>query len=56
VFAPVSGGKPTGQYETFATSLKGPADLRASGLAVGTDGSLYISADQNGEIWKVVKK
>ncbi len=55
VFAPVAGGKPTGQYETFAVSKKGPTDLRASGLAVGPDGSLYISADQNGEIWKVVK-
>ena len=56
VFAPFAGGKLTGQYETFATSQKGPTDLRASGLAVGKDGSLYISADQNGKIWKVVRR
>ena len=56
VFAPVAGGKLTGQYETFAASAKGPTDLRASGLAVGPDGSLYIGADQNGKIWKVVKQ
>ena len=28
-------------------------DLRASGIAVGPDGSLYISADANGKIWRV---
>ncbi len=56
VFAPFGGGKATGQFETFATGAGGPTDLRASGLAVGTDGSLYISADQNGKIWKVVKQ
>ncbi|MEO7985601.1 MAG: PQQ-dependent sugar dehydrogenase [Gemmatimonadales bacterium] len=56
VFAPFSGGTATGQFETFATGAGGPTDLRASGLAVGTDGSLYISADQNGKIWKVVKQ
>lgn len=56
VFASFSNGTPTGQYETFATSAEGPTDLRASGLAVGTDGSLYISADRNGKIWKVVRR
>jgi glucose/arabinose dehydrogenase len=56
VFAPFSDGKPTGQYETFASGRGGATDLRATGVAVGTDGSLYISADQNGKIWKVVKK
>ncbi|HEY8259156.1 MAG TPA: PQQ-dependent sugar dehydrogenase [Gemmatimonadales bacterium] len=56
VFAPFADGKPTGQYETFATSSSGPTDLRASGVAVASDGGLYISADQNGKIWKVVKK
>jgi glucose/arabinose dehydrogenase len=56
VFAPFAGGQATGKWESFATGRGGPTDLRASGLAVGTDGSLYISADQNGKIWKVVKK
>jgi glucose/arabinose dehydrogenase len=56
VFAPFSDGKATGEYETFATGRGGATDLRASGVAVGTDGSLYISADKNGKIWKVMKK
>jgi glucose/arabinose dehydrogenase len=53
VFVPFGSGRPTGQYTTFATSSKGPTDLRASGVAVGPDGSLYISADANGKIWRV---
>ena len=53
VFVPFKDGKPAGEYSTFATSKEGPTDLRASGLAVAPDGSLYISADQNGKIWKV---
>jgi glucose/arabinose dehydrogenase len=56
VFQPFADGKPSGQYETFASGAGGPTDLRASGLAVSKDGGLFISADQNGKIWKVVKK
>ena len=56
VFVPFTGGKPSGEYSTFATATSGPTDLRASGLAVAPDGSLYISADQNGKIWKVSKE
>jgi glucose/arabinose dehydrogenase len=56
VFVPFTGGKPSGEYSTFATATSGPTDLRASGLAVAPDGSLYISADQNGKIWRVMKK
>jgi glucose/arabinose dehydrogenase len=56
VFVPFSGGKPSGEYSTFATSRKGPTNLRASGLAVAPDGSLYISADDNESIWRVTKK
>jgi glucose/arabinose dehydrogenase len=56
VFVPFTQGKPAGDYSTFATEKGGPTSLRASGVAVGTDGSLYISADQNGKIWKVVKR
>lgn len=55
VFVPFTGGKPFGDYSTFATGASGPTSLRASGVAVGTDGSIYISADQNGRIWKVSK-
>jgi glucose/arabinose dehydrogenase len=56
VFVPFANGRPSGGYSTFATGKGGPTELRASGLAVGRDGSLYISADQNEKIWKVSKK
>jgi glucose/arabinose dehydrogenase len=56
VFVPFASGKPSGGYSTFATARAGPTTLRASGLAVDPDGSLYISADQNEKIWKVTKK
>jgi glucose/arabinose dehydrogenase len=55
VFVPFTGGRPSGEYSTFATETGGPTSLRASGVAVGPDGSLYISADQNGKIWKVTR-
>jgi glucose/arabinose dehydrogenase len=55
VFAPFAQGKATGKYETFATGGS-PTELRASGVAVGSDGSLYISADRNGKIWRVTRK
>jgi glucose/arabinose dehydrogenase len=56
VFVPFTQGKPAGNYSTFATEKGGPTSLRASGVAVGPDGSLYISADQNGKIWKVTRR
>jgi glucose/arabinose dehydrogenase len=54
-FVPFTEGRPSGDYSTFATETGGPTSLRASGVAVGTDGSIYISADQNGKIWKVTR-
>lgn len=54
-FVPFMNGRPSGEYTTFATGAGGPTELRASGVAVGPDGSLYISADQNGKIWKVTR-
>jgi glucose/arabinose dehydrogenase len=56
VFVPFANGRPTGEYSTFATDRGGPTSLRASGVAVAPDGSLYISADQNGKIWKVTRR
>ncbi len=56
VFVPFANGRPTGDYSTFATDKGGPTGLRASGVAVAPDGSLYISADQNGKIWKVTRR
>ena len=55
-FVPFANGRPTGEYSTFATEKGSPTSLRASGVAVAPDGSLYIAADQNGKIWKVTKR
>jgi glucose/arabinose dehydrogenase len=55
VFVPFTSGRPSGSYATFALSKEGPTTLRASGLAVAPDGSLYISADDNQKIWRVSK-
>ena len=54
-FVPFTDGRPSGSYSTFAISKDGPTSLRASGVAVAPDGSLYISADENQKIWKVSK-
>ncbi len=59
VFLPFKDGVPSGDYEVFANGFAGEnktpngAAHRPSGLAQGDDGSLYISDDQNGRIWKV---
>ena len=59
VFQPLAGGKSSGKYVVFADGFAGPvkepgkALHRPSGLAVGPDGSLYISDDQRGRIWRV---
>lgn len=61
VFVPFDGKYPSGEYEEFAEGFKGTdmlmtpssATYRPTGLAVGPDGSLYISEDRTGRIWKV---
>ena len=53
-FAPFENGKATGQFEDFALPAGEPNSIRPSGLAVGPDGSLYIGADREGKIWRVV--
>ena len=55
VFAPFVDGKPTGAYTTFAIGTESDTWLRASGVAVAKDGAVYISADKNGMIWRVVR-
>ena len=47
-------GRPTGQYETFATGGRGPTSLRPAGVAAGPDGSLFIADEGSGTIWKVM--
>ncbi|MFN8650758.1 MAG: hypothetical protein U0133_02500 [Gemmatimonadales bacterium] len=53
-FAPYAGGKPTGAHEVFATATEGPTGLRASGVAVGPDGSVYIAGENSGTVWRVM--
>jgi mono/diheme cytochrome c family protein len=59
VFQPMQNGKVTGDYVIFADGFAGPvkepgrASFRPSGLAAGSDGSLYISDDVHGRIWRV---
>jgi glucose/arabinose dehydrogenase len=53
-FVPFANGKPTGKYHTFAR-MPG-AKLRAVGLAVSKDGALFLAADENKTIWRIVKR
>jgi len=53
-FAPFANGKSAGPSETFAAPSGAPTSIRMTGLAVGPDGALYISADAQGKIWKIV--
>ena len=61
VFQPFKDGKPYGDWEVFADGFAGTAEQKASGraehrpcgLAQGPDGSLYVSDDTNGAIYKI---
>ncbi len=61
VFVPFRDGKPSGKWEVFADGFAGGPDLVASGrakhrpcgLAQGPDGSIYVSDDSKGTIWKI---
>ncbi len=54
VFAPFQNGKAAGTYDTFAAPSGDPTSIRFSGLATGPDGSLYLGADTQGKIWRVM--
>jgi glucose/arabinose dehydrogenase len=62
VFVPFSAdGLTAGSYERFAEGFAGPgrplpdnARHRPVGVAVGPDGSLFVSDDQGGVVWKIV--
>lgn len=53
-FSPFANGKAVGTFESFAAPSGEATSIRPTGLAVGPDGSLYISADAQGKIWKVM--
>lgn len=61
VFQPFKDGKPYGDWEVFADGFSGSkeatetgrAQRRPCGLAQGPDGSLYVSDDNRGTIYKI---
>lgn len=61
VFVPFKNGKPNGDWEVFADGFSGKAEItstrqaihRPCGLAMGPDGSLYVSDDNKGTIYKI---
>jgi len=64
VFQPMSNGKTSGAYETFADGFAGlPANEiqpdrakhRPVGLAQGPDGALYITDDTGGRVYRLTK-
>jgi glucose/arabinose dehydrogenase len=63
-FVPFKDGKPSGDWEIFADNFSGgPAFMQPSkakhrpcGLAQGSDGSLYVSDDSNGTIYRIMYK
>lgn len=60
VFLPMQGDTATGDPAVFADGFAGgkmqpgSAAHRPTGLAQGPDGSLYITSDQSGRIWRVI--
>ncbi|MEJ7768309.1 MAG: c-type cytochrome [Chitinophagaceae bacterium] len=63
-FVPFVNGNPTGEWEVFADSFAGidpiintsDAAYRPMGLAMGPDGSLYVSDSKKGKIWRILYK
>lgn len=61
VFIPMRDGEVSGEWEVFIDNMEGPAPVknpakanyRPTGLAEGPDGSIFVSEDKNGRIWKV---
>jgi glucose/arabinose dehydrogenase len=59
---PLRDGKPTGDWSVFADGFAGvspvmnvaDAQHRPMGLAIGPDGSLYVSDSVRGRIWRIV--
>lgn len=58
-FVPFSAGRPSGTFETFIDGFAGAnkspdgAAHRPVGLAQGPDGSLYVTDDKGGRVWRI---
>lgn len=61
VFVPFKDGKPAGTWEVFADGFSGGPQFTASGrakhrpcgIAQGPDGSIYVTDDTKGTVWKI---
>ncbi len=61
-FVPFKNGAPSGDWEVFADGFPGPGSLvytsdatyRPMGIAMGPDGSLYISESEKGKVWRIM--
>jgi glucose/arabinose dehydrogenase len=59
IFQPLSDGEPAGDFKVFADGFAGKemepgsAEHRPSGVAVGPDGSLIVTDDQEGRVWRL---
>ena len=61
VFVPMKDGKPSGKWTAFADNFRGnlssnnptSSRYRPVGLAVGPDGSLFVSDSEKGRVWKI---
>ena len=63
-FVPFKNGEPTGEWEVFADGFAGTdtivkysdAHFRPMGLAMGPDGSIYVTDSRKGKIWRIMYK
>lgn len=63
-FVPFKNGMPSGDWEVFADGFAGvdtivntsDALYRPMGIAMGPDGSLYISESEKGKVWRIMYK
>lgn len=63
-FVPFENGAPTGEWEVFADGFAGVGPIvnvndavyRPMGIAMGPDGSLYLSETEKGKVWRVMFK
>jgi glucose/arabinose dehydrogenase len=58
-FLPFEGERPGGRFEIFADGFAGSREPKAAqhrpvGVAQGPDGSLYVSDDAGGRIWRIL--